>query len=225
MHAYRMLLIYCRQFVLDLANASPRPHLLCCWPLDRMACPSSHRGNHHLLHPHEHPHALECKDDGRLQEDTWVVSERAQTSGNPQPQEASNCPCITKSHPRPEDPKDGFSSSNRFFSMAATKGTHMQSILEYHSCAIYYEKYCHIEGFHLVLNLFFCREISGMPLHKPHGCALQCFKERLLFLGCRLPKRKNLGEFQGAIYDGYSLDLTPGPRMQIVTTDDNITVS
>ena len=96
MHAYRMLLIYCRQFVLDLANAWPRPHLLCCWPLDRMACPSSHRGNHHLLHPHEHPHALECQDDGRLQEDTWVVSERAQTSGNPQPQEASNCPCITK---------------------------------------------------------------------------------------------------------------------------------
>ena len=38
-----------------------------------MACPSSHLGHHHLLHPNEHPHALERPDDGGLQEDTRVV--------------------------------------------------------------------------------------------------------------------------------------------------------
>jgi hypothetical protein len=38
-----------------------------------VACPSSHLGHHHLLHPNEHPHALERPDDGGLQEDTRVV--------------------------------------------------------------------------------------------------------------------------------------------------------
>ena len=50
-----------------------RPHLLCCRSLAGVACPSSHLGHHHLLHPNEHPHALERPDDGGLQEDTRVV--------------------------------------------------------------------------------------------------------------------------------------------------------
>ena len=44
---------------------------------------------------------------------------------------------------------------------------------------------------------YFMREGPGRLLHIPRNCALQCFKERLLFLGCRLPKRKKPASSHG----------------------------